>query len=101
MLHSTRSLRLMVQALLQPRVASAESMRYDEMLRNSGIRAEKTIMHPGEVLLLPYTACNSAELQRFIRIYDTEPARFIFKCLKHVYRHRHEYGQLSSQSYRA
>ena len=57
-------------------------MRYDETLRNSGIKAEKTIMHPGEVLLLPYTACHSAELRKFMRIYDTELARSIFKCLK-------------------
>lgn len=72
----------MGQALLQPRVAPAESMRYDETLRNSGIKAEKTIMHPGEVMLLPYTACNSAELRKFIRIHDTELARSIFKCLE-------------------
>ena len=69
----------MVQALLQPRVAPAESMRYDETLRNSGIKAEKTLMHPGEVPLLPHTAYDSAELQRFIKVHDTELARSTFK----------------------
>lgn len=38
---------------MQPRVAAAENMRYDDKLKNPGIKAEKTINHPGEVLLPP------------------------------------------------
>ena len=36
---------------LQPRVAGAENMRYEENKRNPGIKAEKTILHDGEVQL--------------------------------------------------
>ncbi len=34
---------------VQPRVAAAENMRYEEDKKNSGIKAEKTILHDGEV----------------------------------------------------
>ena len=37
---------------LQPRVAAAENMRYEENKKNPGIKAEKTILHDGEVEFL-------------------------------------------------
>lgn len=40
---------LMAYNHVQPRVAAAENMRYEESKKNPGIKAEKTILHDGEV----------------------------------------------------
>ena len=43
---------LIAELAMQPRVAGAENMRYEESKKNPGVKAEKTIFHDGEVPLL-------------------------------------------------
>ena len=48
---------LMAGYAVQPRVAGAENMRYEENKRNPSIKAEKTILHDGEVHYLQGVMC--------------------------------------------